>query len=58
MKYSVDVARTAYGFRTLEIEADNETEAREKALDIAGDFEYSEKSSEYSIEWVGPSDEG
>lgn len=38
MTYQVEVMRTAYGFRTLEIKANNEQEAEQKALDTAGNF--------------------
>lgn len=48
MKYKVEICRTAYGFNTVEVEADSPEQAKEKALDQAGDHLYSEKSSEYS----------
>jgi hypothetical protein len=51
-KYLVDVCRTAYGFNTLEIEAESPEQARELALDEAGNHEYSEKASEYTCENV------
>lgn len=51
-KYSVEVCRTAWGFNTIEVEADNPEQAKEKALDEAGNYLYSEKSSEYSCESV------
>jgi len=51
-KYEVDVTRTGYGSRVLDIEADSEEEAREKALIVAGNYEFSEKDSSYSVEGV------
>jgi hypothetical protein len=51
-KYLVEVCRTAYGFNTLEIEAENYQQAKKLALDEAGNHEYSEKSSEYTCESV------
>ncbi len=47
--FNVEVVRTGIGFRTIEVEANNQKEANEKALDEAGDHEFSEKSSEYAI---------
>ena len=46
-KYIVEVARTGIGFMNLEVEASNEEEALEKALDDAPNHVFSEKSSEY-----------
>lgn len=51
-KYKVNVCRTAYANRLIEVEAKDPKEAEEKALDIAGDFDYSEHSSNYSAEGV------
>jgi hypothetical protein len=47
--FSVEVCRVGYGFATIEVMAISQEDAEEKALDEAGDHEYSEKSSEYSI---------
>lgn len=49
-KYNITVCRTGYGFNTIEVEANNQKEAEEKALDEAGNHEYSEKSSEYTLD--------
>lgn len=46
-QYAVDIMRTGYGFRTLTVQASSEKEAIATALDIAGNYEFSEKSSEY-----------
>lgn len=48
-KYKATVCRTSYAFREIEVEADNEEQAKEKLLDEAGDYEFSEKSADYSI---------
>lgn len=48
--FDVHVCRIGYAHRTFQIEADNEKEAKEKALDEAGNYEYSENSSDYEIE--------
>lgn len=48
-KFTATVCRTGYGFRTISVEADNSEEAQEKILDEAGNYEYSEKDSNYSI---------
>jgi hypothetical protein len=49
MKFKVEVTRTGIGFHTIEVEAENQKEANEKALDEAGDHEYSEKTAEYEV---------
>lgn len=49
-KFKGTVCRTSYAFRDIEVEANTEEEAREKMLDEAGDYEYSEKSSEYTLD--------
>jgi hypothetical protein len=51
-KYLVNVCRTAWGFNTLEVEADGPEQAKEIALDEAGNHLYSEKESEYTCEGV------
>jgi hypothetical protein len=49
-KFTVPVVRIGYGFTNIEVEATNQEEAEQLALDEAGDHEYSEKSSEYEVE--------
>ena len=48
--YLVEVYRTSYAARTLEIEATSEDEAIEKAYGEAGNHEFSEHTSEYEVE--------
>ena len=48
-RFDVDVCRTGYGFATISVMAANAQEADELALDRAGDYEYSEKNSEYTL---------
>ena len=48
VKWSVPVCRTAYAHHTMEVVAKTEQEAIEKALDAAGDIEFSEKDADYS----------
>jgi hypothetical protein len=50
--YQIRLCRTAYAFATLEIEAESADEAVDKALDFSGDYTYSEKDAEYSVEAV------
>jgi len=50
--YLVEVLRTGYSCRTLEIQAENEEQAASLAEDEAGNYEYSEHTSEYEIESV------
>ena len=49
-KFIVSVLRTSYAWRDIEISAASEAEARATVLDICGDYEFSEKDAEYSIE--------
>lgn len=51
-KYNVQLVRISYGFNIIEIEAENEDEARDKAIDVAGDYNYSESSAEYEIDFI------
>ena len=52
MRYKVDVYRTAYASRTIEVEAESEDEAIEKALDTAGNYYFSENNAEYEAEYA------
>lgn len=56
-KYSVDIVRIGYGFHTVEVMATSQQEAREKAMDEAGNYEYSEKTAEYEVECVTKEEE-
>jgi hypothetical protein len=57
VKFLIDMVRISYGFREFEVEAETEDEAREKALDVAGDYEFNEKNAEYRIDWMGKKEE-
>jgi hypothetical protein len=48
-KFKATVCRTSYSFNEIEVEAQNKEEAKQKILDEAGDYEYSEKSAEYTL---------
>jgi len=48
-KFAVEVVRTSYAFKTIEVEATSQEEANKLALDQAGDHEYSEKDADYKI---------
>jgi len=50
--FDVEVARVSYGFAVIRVVADNEDDAKDKALNLAGDYEYSEKSADYEVESV------
>jgi hypothetical protein len=54
--YNVEMCRIGYGSRVIAVKAQSEKEASEKALDEAGDHEYSEKSSEYEVQGVWKAD--
>ena len=51
-KYDVLISRTGYSSRRFEVEAENETEAEEKAMDMADDYEFREGDAEYNCESV------
>jgi len=51
-KYQVEVCRISYGFNIIEVEAESKEQAKEKALDEAGDHEYSTKSADYDVNSV------
>ena len=48
-KYNVEVVRVSYSSKTFEISAENEEEAKSKAVDMAMDTDYS--GSEYDCEY-------
>lgn len=45
--YKIPIRRIGYSFKTIEVQAKTEGEAIDKALESAGNYEYSESSSEY-----------
>jgi hypothetical protein len=49
-KYLVIVDRVSYASRTIEVEAVDAEGAMAKAQAVAGDYEYTEHSSEYIID--------
>lgn len=51
-KFIVSVLRISHAWHDIEIDAVNEAEARATVLDVCGDYEYSEKDADYSIEQV------
>lgn len=51
-KFTVTVTRISYSSKEIEVEAENEDDAKEKALDEAGDHEFSEKDADYKVEHV------
>jgi hypothetical protein len=51
-KFIVSVCRTSCAWRDIEINAASEAEARATVLDTCGDYEYSEKDADYSIEQI------
>jgi len=46
-----------YGFREITVEAENEEEAEQKALDVAGDYEYSEHDAKYEVDFCNKADD-
>lgn len=49
-KFQIPIIRSGFGCKTIEVEAENQKEAEEKALDEAGDYEFSEHTSEYDVD--------
>jgi len=54
MKYEVSITRIGYAHRRFEVEADSELEAQEKAIDMAGNYDFSEGDAEYECEGATP----
>jgi hypothetical protein len=50
--YTVCMCRTGYGFAEYKVEAPNLRKAQQAAYDEAGSHDYSEKSSEYTIDTI------
>jgi hypothetical protein len=53
-KYRVVVTRTSYSSRDFDITAHSIEEAKQVALDNAGDYEFSEKDANYEVDGVYP----
>jgi hypothetical protein len=53
--FDVHVCRTGYGHATLRVKATTPEQARNLAMENAGDYSYSEKESDYSAEGVSES---
>jgi hypothetical protein len=51
-KWKVEVCRISYANQIITVEADNEEEAKQKALELAGDYFFSAHSADYEVEYV------
>ena len=51
-EFDVAVLRIAYGSRRIRVKAKSQFEAEQKALDEAGDYDFSEHDADYEIESV------
>jgi hypothetical protein len=52
-KWKVEVVRTSSRFLEIEVEADSGLAAKEKALEVAGDYEFpEEKDADYSCNYI------
>ncbi len=47
--YNIEVCRIGYSFKTITVDATSREEAEDNALDEAGGYEFSEKSSDYVL---------
>ena len=50
MQFDVQVTRIAYAVKTIRVEADGPDEARQKALEEAGNHLFTEHNSDYEAE--------
>lgn len=57
MKYEVGVIRIGYGHTSFIVEADSEEQAGERALEEAGDHEFTENSSDYELDYTVVTDD-
>ena len=51
-RYKVHVIRTGYGHHDIEVDANSKKEAEKKALEQAGDYDFSEYDSDYEVEYA------
>ena len=56
-KYEVSVTRIGYAHTTIEVEAESEEQAEQKAIDMAGNYDFSEHDADYECEGVTLLDE-
>jgi hypothetical protein len=49
-RYAVEIAQTLYGSTTVVVEARNEDEAYDKALDMSGDETFHYHADDYEME--------
>jgi len=54
MKYDVHVTRTGFSSGTIQVVAKNQEEATQKALEAAGNLDFSEHDADYAVESVSP----
>lgn len=50
--FQVSLCRSSWSLATVEVEARNAQEAREKALELAGSLDYEESDAEYEVSEV------
>lgn len=49
--YEVVINRIAFASRTIEVEATSLKDAEKKALEVAGNYEFSEHGADYEVEF-------
>jgi hypothetical protein len=54
MKYKVEVIRTAYDSMMFDVEAKNEEQAQEIAIDIACNASWGSGNADYEVESIQP----
>ncbi len=50
MKFTVNITRISYSSREFNVEAENEEQASQEALDLAYNTSFEEENAEYEIE--------
>jgi hypothetical protein len=53
-KWLVNVVRVGYASRIIEVAAESEEEAKQLAMDTAGNYQFSEHTSDYEFDWIAP----
>jgi hypothetical protein len=51
-EFKVTINRIAYSTKEFSIEANSEEEAKQKAMQLAADTEFSEKDADYEVESI------
>ena len=53
-QWSVKIVRIGYASRIFLVDAEDEDQAKRLAMDTAGNYEFSEHTSIYELDWAAP----